>query len=174
MRRVGVILSVMAALLVVTAGVALAASVLGTKGNDPSLNGTADKDQVVGAQGNDTLDGRAAADQLYGDSGADTLKGGIDDDYLEGGASWDTLRGDAGNDYLNAVDATGRDDKADGGDGTNDTCVIDATDSVFVNGGFQAIADQAAADVAEANSTCETIHVVPLPSNTTTLATAGV
>ena len=177
MRRVGLMLSVMAALLVVTAGVALAASVLGTKQGD-NLNGTSEKDVVVGAQGGDTIDGRSEADQLYGDSGGDTLKGGQGDDYLEGGRGLDTLKGEAGNDYLNAVDGIGANDKADGGDGTEDTCVIDAGDSVFVNktdgtSGFEAIADQAAADAAEANSTCETIYVVPVPAPTAAAMAAG-
>ncbi len=112
MRRVGLTLSVMAALLIVAAGVAVAASVLGTKGDDKYLHGGSEKDIVVGAQGSDNIEGRNEADQLYADSGSDTVKGG------------------QGDDYINAVDGVGTNDKVDGGDGTNDACVYDKGDTV--------------------------------------------
>ena len=130
MRRVGLTLSVMAALLIVAAGVAVAASVLGTKGDDTYLHGGSEKDIVVGAQGSDNIEGRNEADQLYADSGSDTVKGGQGDDYIEGGRGPDTLNGEAGNDYINAVDGVGTNDKVDGGDGTNDACVYDKGDTV--------------------------------------------
>jgi len=72
--------------------------VVGTTGNNTSLNGTSGADLILGLDGNDTLNGLA---------GNDLLCGGAKNDTLNGGANDDTLRGQAGNDVLNG--STGAD-----------------------------------------------------------------
>ena len=72
--------------------------VVGTTGNNTSLNGTSGADLILGLDGNDTLNGLA---------GNDLLCGGAKNDTLNGGANNDTLRGEAGNDVLNG--STGAD-----------------------------------------------------------------
>jgi Ca2+-binding RTX toxin-like protein len=56
LRKLAVLLMVVAATLVLASGVALAADFIGTSGND----------ELTGTEGNDYLEGRAGADRLYG------------------------------------------------------------------------------------------------------------
>lgn len=73
-----------------TTGVAAAATINGTGGND-YLQGTWNSDLIVGYGGNDTL---------VGSWGDDTLSGGAGDDTLYGSPGNDTLNGGYGNDVI--------------------------------------------------------------------------
>ena len=79
MRR-GVMLALLvAAALVVASGVALAATKVGTRGND----------RLVGTDNNDVLKGKAGNDRLFGKGGDDLLNGGSGRDRLHDDANPD-------------------------------------------------------------------------------------
>jgi Ca2+-binding RTX toxin-like protein len=112
MRRTILLVAVVAGVLVLASGVALAANIVGN--NAPNvLNGTPQADNIAGAGGNDTIRGRGGADRLFADSGKDELFGGERADFL------------------NAADGTGG-DELNGGPGF-DTWVRDPGDAVFIN-----------------------------------------
>jgi Ca2+-binding RTX toxin-like protein len=135
MQRRGVLLlTSIVVMVVVGAGVALAANIdcgdfgkpggncLGT--NQPDvIDGTSERDFITAASGADTVNARNDRDEVYGDRHGDTLRGQAGDDYVEGGRGLDELRGGNQNDVLNAVDQQGG-DTLNGGDGDDD-CLID-------------------------------------------------
>lgn len=92
------VLTTMAAALVLTGGVALAASIscptgagnlcVGTNRAD-SLTGTLRKDDLQAGGGNDTVRARAGNDRLEGGRGDDTIKGGMGDDTFVFTARWE-------------------------------------------------------------------------------------
>ena len=112
MRRTTLLVAMVASVLVLASGVALAANIVGNnQGN--LLIGTQQADNIAGAAGNDTIRARGGNDRAFGDSGTDNLFGG------------------EGADFLNAADdASG--DVIDAGPGL-DTCVRDAGDGAFIN-----------------------------------------
>jgi Ca2+-binding RTX toxin-like protein len=146
-RRAILLLSAMVTMVLVAAGVALAALFVGTIGDDPSCAATtgddeiamgpgndtcsalAGNDQVSGDSGNDTLFGNPGNDQVFGDSGDDTLHGNLDNDQVYGGTGNDQLFGDFGTDFLNSVDNVSGNDTVNGGNGI-DRCVVDEGDIV--------------------------------------------
>ena len=75
MRRVILLLTMMAATLVVASGVALAVNKMGTNGPD-TLKGTNGADKLLGNGGNDTLFALAGNDNLLGGAGKDEVLGG--------------------------------------------------------------------------------------------------
>ncbi len=109
-----------------TAGVAVAKTVDGTKGND----------KLVGTSRADTLNGFAGNDKLYGRGGNDTLKGYIGNDA--------PMRGSAGEDTI--LGGLGR-DSGYGGTGDDFIKMVGDTDQDFVNCGEDA--DGADVDRAE-------------------------
>lgn len=116
--------------LALSTGVALAAAVSGTQGND-TLRGTNRADQVYGLNGNDTLYGFRGPDELYGGAGNDNLYGAPGADEIYGGSGFDNLFGGDGADFINSADR-GTSDLVDCGnpDGVTDTVVRDANDRV--------------------------------------------
>ena len=114
MRRAVLLLTVMAACLVVVSGVALAVTKIGTDGPDTlrgtnehdTLNGKGGNDILLALAGKDTLLGGFGKDILYGGSlaeplgGHKTLVGGDGNDALLGGLDSDTLVGGDGNDLM--------------------------------------------------------------------------
>ena len=135
-RRIALVLGIAGLMLVVVAGVALAASIncgstsgdqcpVGTNGND-TITGTGGTDIATGASGADTISLAGGRDFGYGDHGEDTVNGGSGDgDYVEGGKGPDTLNGgDGDEDVSNGVDQTASDIVA-GGTGEDDLCLID-------------------------------------------------
>jgi Ca2+-binding RTX toxin-like protein len=88
----------------------LAATIVGTEGNDNPLNGTPGRDVIVGlgggdgivagGPGNDVICGGSGKDTLYGGPGKDTLLGQAGSDTLTGGEGKDTLLGQAGSDLF--------------------------------------------------------------------------
>src|SRR5215210_7819115 len=92
-RKVTLVIALATVLLAVFAGVAYAAVISGTSGND-TLVGTAKSDVILGGKGDDELHGRGQSDDLrggpgddtiYGEAGADVLRGQEGDDNLYGG-----------------------------------------------------------------------------------------
>ena len=107
-RRVALLLTTIVGALLLSSGVALAATMtckagvdcLGTKNAD-TLNGTDGKDNMFGRRGGDALKGLGEYDSLHGQRGMDRLLGGLGNDDLFGGAGDDTLNGGRGIDlYL--------------------------------------------------------------------------
>lgn len=124
MRRTVLLLSKMAATLVVfmavtlvvAGGVALALNELGTNGPD-TLRGTNGADNLVGLDGNDDIYGLGGTDNLQGGPGKDflfggkrehfrfsggdkNLLGGPGNDFVNGGLGSDNVAGQEGNDLL--------------------------------------------------------------------------
>ena len=64
------------------------------------FNGTAERDNLTGTPGNDTINGLDGDDDLFGDAGNDSLVGGEGNDDLDGGLGADTLLGESGNDFF--------------------------------------------------------------------------
>jgi Ca2+-binding RTX toxin-like protein len=89
MRRTIVLLASISLTLVLTAGVALAATVNCTAGS-----------VCVGTPNPDTINGSTGTDDMYGRAGADIMKGNEDSDYLQGDRGADHLDGDEGRDLL--------------------------------------------------------------------------
>lgn len=134
------------------AGVAVAATLTGTQGND-TINGTSSADTIKGFAGNDTLSGRLGndvvlgglgSDIMFGDKGGDTMRGNVGGDTLQGGSGNDTLEAgnDAATDYVYC------------GDG-NDTASIKANDLVDGDTSGQSLLDGTNTVV----TSCETIIV---------------
>ncbi len=104
--------------------------------NRDTLVGTAGDDTINGLDNNDILRGEAGNDTLNGDAGNDTLNGGTGNDSGFGGEGNDILNGDAGNDTLNGGLGT---DTLNGGEGNdlmrgglgNDTYVVDSSGDII-------------------------------------------
>lgn len=98
-RGLGLIALVAMTLTMLAAGVALAATINGTTGDD-RLSGTAAADTINGFAGNDDIFGLDGADTVQGGPGQDYLSGGIGNDEVFGGQGPDEVYGLAGNDRL--------------------------------------------------------------------------
>lgn len=126
-RKAILLLTSLAVMVVVSAGLALAANITGTKQPD-TLTGTPDADKIAGSAKVDTINGEAGNDQLYGDSGNDIVNGGPGADNVQSGTGIDTANGqDGDSDFVSVVDNDTK-DTASGGAGNNDTCVVDLID----------------------------------------------
>ena len=159
MRRAILLLTVMAATLLVASGVALAVNKIGTDGPD-TLIGTNGPDNLLGLGGNDDLIARAGDDNLQGGPGKDNVLGGSEflayafggdknlvggpgNDLVSGGSGSDNIVGEEGNDYL--VDSVFREpskDKLAGGDGNDVIDVLNspaAKDLVVCGDGFDRV-----------------------------------
>src|SRR5919107_1480274 len=112
MRRLVFLLTVIALVLVLASGVALAVDRIGTNGPD-TLRGTNGADNVLGGSGNDFVTGDRGSDSLVGEEGMDLVDGGPGPDRVGGGdgpdllidgpfeeTSRDTLSSGDGNDAL--------------------------------------------------------------------------
>ena len=99
-------------MLTLCAGVALAAVLSGTNGDD-TLFGGRERDVIYGKGGNDTLGGQRGSDVVLGGPGNDSLADLGGDDVLYGGTGNDILFGD---DVLQGVGGKGN-DKLFGGKG---------------------------------------------------------
>jgi Ca2+-binding RTX toxin-like protein len=114
MRRTVLLVVVMAAVLVMASGVALAVNKIGTNGPD-TLRGTDGADNLVGLGGNDVLLGLGGSDNLLGGDGKDAVLGGNErrpaggdknlvggdgNDFVGGGKGADNMVGGDGNDLL--------------------------------------------------------------------------
>ncbi len=158
MRRVILLLTMMAATLVVASGVALALTKIGTDGPD-TLRGTNGADNLSGKAGNDILLALAGNDNLLGGrdkdilvggskrhlfSGGDkNLAGGPGNDAVFGGRGSDNISGEDGNDVL--ADGPNREfatDKLSAGDGNDVVAAVNRPafkDIVTCGGGFDRV-----------------------------------
>src|SRR5215217_5946753 len=97
-KRIALVLgTVVALVLVVAAGVAFAAV----------LTGNQNANTILGTSADDDITGAAGTDHLQGGTGQNTVDGGAGD-----------------GDIINVVDGDS-DDTPIGGDGNNDTCIVD-------------------------------------------------
>ena len=130
MRRVLLLLALMAATLVVASGLAWAVNKVGTNGPD-TLRGTNGSDNLLGKGGDDVLFGLGGRDNLLGGEGKDWVLGGNErrplevDKNLVGGPGNDGVLGGLGSDNLAG---TSGNDFADGGPGADDVSGGDGTD----------------------------------------------
>lgn len=112
MKRGGTLLAVLVIMVVVSAGMAVAAVKYGT-GGPSELLGTRGEDVLYGRDGSDFLEGCGGDDVLYGGDGGDLVGGGRcrrsgDDKFYGGGGDDeifsfpgdDVLYGSDGNDFL--------------------------------------------------------------------------
>lgn len=84
----------------------------GANCDDPTIEGTAGRDNIRGTPGSDVIAGRAGNDEIRGLGGADRICGNDGDDRLFGGDGDDALYGGPGRDELHGGDG---EDFADGG-----------------------------------------------------------
>jgi Ca2+-binding RTX toxin-like protein len=123
-RKAILLLTSLAVMVVVSAGLALAAAITGTRGPD-TLSGTQNADKIAGSAKGDIISGKAGNDQLFGDSGNDNVNGGAGADNVQSGTGIDSANGqDGAGDFVSVVD-NDTNDTAIGGAGSNDTCVVD-------------------------------------------------
>ena len=153
MRRATLLLLATITAVLLATGVALAATLVGTDGND-LINGTSGSDTLnvakngtKGTAGADALYGKGGNDILYGGSGDDNwtttlgydtdgnkipagLNGGAGDDKAYGGAGDDKMMGNAGNDTIDdsspySTTSPGDWDLAYGGSGNDTANLVD-------------------------------------------------
>jgi Ca2+-binding RTX toxin-like protein len=158
MKRILVLLIVMAVTLVVASGVAWAVNKIGTDGPD-TLRGTNGADNLLGLGGNDELFSLNGRDNLLGGAGKDclicatrqrrgfagekNLVGGPGNDYVLAGKGSDNVVGGEGNDYL--ADPGNREFSKDNFSGGPGNDVIDvvhyrsASDLVVCGSGFDRV-----------------------------------
>jgi Ca2+-binding RTX toxin-like protein len=130
MRRVIVLFTVMVVALLLVSGVAVAAAIRGTSGND-TLVGSNSADTMRGHAGGDTMSGRYGKDKMYGGSGNDVMRGGHHPDRMFGGTGRDTLSAGPGNDHI-FIAGDGQHDSVDCGQG-HDTVIFDRVDATQDN-----------------------------------------
>ena len=158
-RRLTAVLTIMAAMLLVASGVALAVNKIGTDGPD-TLRGTNGDDNLLGKGGNDRLYALAGDDTLLGGSGKDVVLGGNEErafggdknlvsgsgnDHVRGGKGSDNVLGGEGNDFLFPGDGDIpplREDHLSGGGGNDVLIVINGPadeDVVVCGSGFDRV-----------------------------------
>jgi Ca2+-binding RTX toxin-like protein len=164
MRRTLLLMATTALALLVTSGVALAASIncptapggycYGTGAGD-ALYGTSNVDRIYGYGGTDLMYGYGSGDFMYGGAqgdrmlggggadrmngqgGADAIYGGAGNDTINGGAGNDIIQGDSGSDTLNT--GTGS-DRVNARDGERDFITCDgANDLVYYDVGLDVL-----------------------------------
>jgi Ca2+-binding RTX toxin-like protein len=130
-----------ALMLALSAGVALAATLVGTPGPDSFGCGTTSgDDQIFTLEGNDFVDACTGNDEVYGNENNDELVGAEDSDKVHGNTGKDTID-------LDSFDTSGSSDQGFGGKG-NDTvfaqdnhfdaidCGASTGDKVFLDAGL--------------------------------------
>ncbi len=170
------VFSLVALLAAAVVGVALAAKIKGTPGND-TLSGTEQHDRaallagndvfnalggpdfVRGGPGDDTIDGGDGFDWIFGGADNDALSGGDGPDFLGGGRGNDSLSGDDGRDRLRLGPGA---DTANGGEG-NDRIVAaaddNATDSIDCGAGDRDVVVVNASE-SDTHVNCERVRTV--------------
>jgi Ca2+-binding RTX toxin-like protein len=119
-RRVILLLSAMATMVLVAGAVALAVSFTFTNAaNTCAGTATGAADQLAMGGGNDTCNGLGGGDEIYGDHGSDNIDGAGGNDYLFGGRGADEVNGSVGNDFINVSDHVAGNDAVDCGPGTD-------------------------------------------------------
>lgn len=101
MRRGVLLLASVVLAMLLASGVAYAAVIRGTNGDDNRLNGTPRSDSIYGLAGDDGLRGYASGDTLDGGPGGDHLRGMGGPDLLLGRGGRDVIFGQRGSDRVN-------------------------------------------------------------------------
>ena len=139
--------------------------------NVENVDGSAQNDVLIGANGaniinggdgadwiedvgdgDDTLNGGAGDDVILGASGADTIDGGNDNDGIRGGAGNDNLSGGAGVDWIygglndDIIDGGAGDDVLFGGDSDPATAAQDGSDQIFGRDGNDTLIGEGGSD----------------------------
>jgi Ca2+-binding RTX toxin-like protein len=127
MRRIIILLSLMAVMVAIFAAAAFAVTKTGTQ-NDDLLIGTDNSDNLYGLNGADILRGHGGNDYLEAGRGDDAVYGGDGNDHIYLGGGNDQAYGGPGDDTINAVDGVVSNDFVSGGAGTNDRCFVDSFD----------------------------------------------
>lgn len=100
MKRMTMLVAVVALMMVLSAGVALAVTKIGTNGPD-KLVGTAQSDTLRGLGGNDVLIGKGDRDRLFGGPGSDFINARDGErDRVNCGSGRDVVRADPGNEDI--------------------------------------------------------------------------
>lgn len=120
-RRLVLLVVAVMAVLSVAGGVALAANLTGTGGDD-ELRGTNVSDRITGRGGDDDLYGRRGADSLTGGRGHDLIDTGPRDEVAQ-----DFVAAGRGNDRIHAYNRPAARDVIDCGRGF-DRVTVDAKD----------------------------------------------
>lgn len=116
MRRGVLLLASMVLAMLLASGIAFAAVIQGTPGDDKNLNGTPRGDAIYGYGGDDELRGYEGSDRLDGGTGNDRMRGMKGNDLLLGRAGRDTIYGQrgadrveagSGNDFINVARPSG-------------------------------------------------------------------
>jgi Ca2+-binding RTX toxin-like protein len=102
MRKTILLSATMALAVLLASGVALAANVQGTGGDDV-LYGTGSRDTIIPFGGDDTVYALADNDDVRHSFGNDTIYGGADDDTLRGGRGSDVIYGGPGRDLIDCA-----------------------------------------------------------------------
>jgi Ca2+-binding RTX toxin-like protein len=107
--RTVLLLTTMAAALVMASGIALAATIecpnrsgnlcVGTKRSD-IMTGTNRADDMLGRGGMDRMRARGGNDTIDGDEGRDVIRGRLGNDRIKGGDGRDKIYGGAGSDTI--------------------------------------------------------------------------
>jgi Ca2+-binding RTX toxin-like protein len=121
MRRAGIFLTLMSVMVLVFAGVALAAVINGNDRNN-TLIGTPRHDVIRGFGGNDTIRGRGGEDDMFGGRGRDFIRA-VDrrEDDITCGRGFDQVRANPGDDIEGGCERVVRDGiRVDDNDGGGD------------------------------------------------------
>jgi Ca2+-binding RTX toxin-like protein len=156
MRRASLLTLTVALVLVLATGVALAATIKGTDGDD-FLRGTNGADNIGARAGNDEVRARAGNDQVFGGTNSDTLYGMEDNDLIVGGRGNDRLDGGTGNDTLKSH-FDGQADNLTCNQGSRDVAYLEVNDIVDGNKAGDLVATAIDNTVTPVTS-CETLKV---------------
>jgi Ca2+-binding RTX toxin-like protein len=109
MKRAGIFLTLISVIVLVFAGIALAAVINGNNGNN-NLVGTPRGDHIRGFGGNDTIRGRGGEDDMFGGRGRDFIRA-VDrrEDDITCGRGFDRVRANPGDDIEGGCERVVRD-----------------------------------------------------------------
>ena len=130
MRRGTITILVVAALLALLPGIALARNFVGTSGND-RITGTQAEDIIRARGGDDVVDGRGSDDEIFGGGGNDRLRdntAAVDADDILAGRGRDTINVADGDDPNDPVEPIV--DEVDCGPGIDTVAGADEVDIV--------------------------------------------
>ena len=122
-RRAGLMVALTLLMATALAGVAWAATLVGTDEPD-KLIGTPKNDTILGRGGNDKIGGREGDDYIRGGGNSDYVSGSQGDDHIIPGPGTDWwIKGRTGSDIIEADD--GEQEQVECGNGRNDQAYID-------------------------------------------------
>ncbi len=101
-KKTILLMTSMVSAVLVASGVAWAANIQGTGGDD-TLIGTPSRDVLIPYDGNDTVYGGKGNDDIRHSFGNDTIKGGPGNDTLRGGRGNDVIYGGPGKDLIDCA-----------------------------------------------------------------------